>query len=118
MALLKQAGNPAIQMTTGMTQLELSESSDAAKIDQADIRNIYIYSYSFDAMLYYLLSGQPPFSNGGVAERFKDHVETVPVPVKQLREKVPQGLADVVSPMLVKGAGWTRGRRKLKPEAG
>ena len=66
---------------------------------QADIRSDI---YSLGATLYYLLCGQPPFSDGGVDQRLKDHAETAPVAINRLRHDVPQELSDVVSRMLAK----------------
>lgn len=70
----------------------------AANARAADIRSDI---YSLGATLYYLLTGQPPFAEGSVAERLKHHAETEPVAVQSLRE-VPQELADVVSRMMAK----------------
>ena len=71
----------------------------AVDAHQADIRSDI---YGLGATLYYLISGQPPFSTGGVKERLKDHRETKPVPVDRIRDDVPQDVADLIDRMLEK----------------
>ncbi|TWU60225.1 Serine/threonine-protein kinase PrkC [Rubripirellula tenax] len=71
----------------------------AADARQADIRSDI---YSLGATLHYLLVGRPPFDAGSVADRIKDHAETQPAVVSELRPDVPMGLSDVISRMMAK----------------
>jgi serine/threonine protein kinase len=58
--------------------------------------------YSLGCTLYHMLAGQPPFSEGGLAERLYKHLETDPPDIRELNPEVPAALARVLRRMLAK----------------
>jgi eukaryotic-like serine/threonine-protein kinase len=58
--------------------------------------------YSLGATLFYLLTGQPLFSGGTIAQKLIRHQTAHPTPVEALRPEVPRGIRDVVQWMLSK----------------
>jgi len=71
----------------------------AANAHLADIRSDI---YSLGATLYFLLSGQPPFATGSVAERLEMHAALEPLAIRSLRSDVSEELSDVISRMMAK----------------
>ena len=71
----------------------------AADAHQADIRSDI---YSLGATLHYLLTGQPPFAEGSVAERLRSHAEEEPASVSTFRDDVPGALTSVIEQMMAK----------------
>ena len=71
----------------------------AANAHLADIRSDI---YSLGATLYFLLSGQPPFATGSVAERLEMHAASEPLAIRSLRSDVSEELSDVISRMMAK----------------
>ncbi len=58
--------------------------------------------YSLGATLYFLLTGQPPFPGGKIAQKLIWHQVKEPTPVQQLRPDLPEALAAVVTKMMAK----------------
>lgn len=58
--------------------------------------------YSLGGTLYYLLTGQPPFPGGTMAQKLMWHQNREPRPVRERRPEVPAELAAVVAKMLAK----------------
>jgi serine/threonine protein kinase len=58
--------------------------------------------YSLGCTFYFLLTGQPPFQGGKVAQKLIWHQVKEPTPVRQLRPEVPEEMAVVVARMLAK----------------
>lgn len=58
--------------------------------------------YSLGCTLYFMLSGRPPFNEGGLSERLLQHVEKEPVDICLLNPHVPHALAAVLQRMLAK----------------
>jgi len=71
----------------------------AANFHAADIRaDIYGLGCTF----YYLLTGQPPFRGGSIAEKVAKHLMEEPAPVASFRSDLPAGLTAVLRRMLAK----------------
>ena len=68
----------------------------------ADIRSDI---YSLGCTAYHMLTGQPPFSEGGLGERIYKHLNTEPIDVRTLNPEVPPGLWAVITRMLAKDPG-------------
>ena len=58
--------------------------------------------YSLGATLYFLLTGQPVFPEGTIAEKLSWHQRRQPRPISDYRADVPAGLIAVVNRMLAK----------------
>jgi serine/threonine-protein kinase len=58
--------------------------------------------YSLGAVLYFLLTGRPPFAGGTVEEKVRRHLWEEPARVEVARPDVPPALAAVVHQMLAK----------------
>ena len=72
------------------------QAADSHTVDgRADI-------YSLGCSLYFLLTGQPPFTEGTLVQRLVAHQRKTPPPLSLFRKDVPEGLADILSGMMVK----------------
>jgi serine/threonine-protein kinase len=59
--------------------------------------------YSLGCTLYFLLTGQPPFSGAvSLIDKLLAHTREEPLPVREARFEVPQELADVLAKMMAK----------------
>ncbi len=58
--------------------------------------------YSLGGTFYYLLTGQPPFPEGTVAQKLLWHQTRDPAPVRSVRPQVPEEVAAVVARMMAK----------------
>jgi WD40 repeat protein/tRNA A-37 threonylcarbamoyl transferase component Bud32 len=71
----------------------------ALDMHQADIRSDI---YSLGCTLYYLLTAQPPFPGGTLAQKLLWHQQVKPPPVTSLRPEMPAGVQTVLERMLAK----------------
>jgi serine/threonine protein kinase len=58
--------------------------------------------YSLGATFYFLLTGNPPFSEGSVAQKLLWHQTRTPKPVREVRPDVPADVAAVLQKMMAK----------------
>ena len=58
--------------------------------------------YSLGCSLYYLLTGQPPFTEGTLVQRLVAHQTKTPMPVTQFRPDVPSELVSILNAMMEK----------------
>ncbi|MBO0699641.1 MAG: serine/threonine protein kinase, partial [Zavarzinella sp.] len=58
--------------------------------------------YSLGATFYFLLTGQPPFAEGTVAQKLLWHQTRNPKPVREVRPQVPEAMARVLEKMMAK----------------
>jgi eukaryotic-like serine/threonine-protein kinase len=65
----------------------------------ADIRSDI---YSLGCTLYFLLTGQPPFPEGDLEEKIKQHQFADPAPLSSFRQDMPMGLNPVLKRMMSK----------------
>src|SRR5262249_4036050 len=71
----------------------------AVDFHSADIRSDI---YALGCTFYYLLTGQPPFPEGTLAQKLMKHQSVEPPRLDQKRKDVPPGLAAVAARMLAK----------------
>ncbi len=69
-----------------------------------DSRNIDVRAdiYGMGATFYYVLTGQPPFTEATVAEKLIAHQTKKPRSPRELRTEIPPGVAKIVEKMLAK----------------
>ena len=65
----------------------------------ADIRSDL---YSLGCTWYHMLTGQPPFPEGGIAERIVKHLEEEPPDVRQFNPRVSKALVTMLNKLLAK----------------
>lgn len=65
----------------------------------ADVRSDI---YALGGTLYYLLTGQPPFTTGTIAQKLLQHQNDPVTPIREKRPEVPPAVAAVVERMLEK----------------
>lgn len=58
--------------------------------------------YSLGCTFYYLLTGQPPFAGGTMAQKLIKHQQAEPPPIDAIRSDLPAGLSEVLRKMLAK----------------
>jgi len=58
--------------------------------------------YSLGCTLYFLLTGQPPFAGGTLAQKLLRHQMKEPPPIEEQRGDLPPGLQDVIRKMMAK----------------
>lgn len=58
--------------------------------------------YSLGATFYFLLTGQPPFAGGKIAQKLIWHQVRQPRPIREVRPEVPEEVAAIVARMLAK----------------
>ena len=76
--------------------LSPEQAADSHTVDaRADI-------YSLGCSLYFLLTGQPPFTEGTLVQRLISHQTKTPPAVAEFRSDVPKELTDILSEMMAK----------------
>ena len=61
--------------------------------------------YSLGCLLYFMLTGRPPFAEGSISARLLAHQSRKPEPIGKMRPDVPAGLVAVCEKMLEKRPG-------------
>ncbi|MBM3983559.1 MAG: hypothetical protein FJ304_25465 [Planctomycetes bacterium] len=62
--------------------------------------------YSLGCMLYFLLTGKPPFAGAAsLIDKLLAHTEDAPPPIREQRFEVPEALAEVLAKMMAKKPG-------------
>ena len=58
--------------------------------------------YALGCTLYFLLTGEPPFPDGNLAQRILSHQTKQPRPITSLRTEIPKAFSQILDSMLVK----------------
>lgn len=92
--------NPLTQAGKGMMGTpDYLAPEQALDLRQADIRSDL---YSLGCVLYFLLSGQPPFPSGTLAQKLMKHQQAPPPPLEKKRPGLPRQLYVAVKRLLAK----------------
>jgi len=93
---------PTPSVTTAGTLLGTADYVAPEQVDDPHAADIRADLYSLGCTLYYLLTGQPPFSEGDIMQRLKAHRHRRPQPLSAFRRDVPVGVQQVLDRMLAK----------------
>jgi serine/threonine-protein kinase len=58
--------------------------------------------YSFGLVLYYLLTGKPPYEESSPYDLIEAHQKRVPAPIREVNPEVPQPVQDAIGKMIAK----------------
>jgi serine/threonine protein kinase len=94
-----------------MDYISPEQTYDASKVDaRADI-------YGLGCILFYALTGQPPFPGGTSADKIQKHRNEVPPQLSHLRPDVPMDFADIIHRMMAKDPDLRMGSARAVVEA-
>lgn len=82
-------------------------TADYLSPEQAiDSHNVDVRSdiYSLGCTFYYVLTGQPPFGEGSVAQKLIWHQTRAPKPLSEMREGIPADLSAIIARCMMKKA--------------
>jgi serine/threonine protein kinase len=96
---VKGSGTLTPENAVLMGTLDYLAPEQALDFHSADIRADI---YSLGCTFYYLLTGQPPFAGGTLAEKLLKHQQAEPPRVEQFRNDVPAAVSTVLRKMLAK----------------
>ena len=100
--LSRQASDDEFRVTReGFTvgTIDYISPEQARDSASADVRSDL---YSLGCSLYHMLTGEPPFPSGGLAERIYKHMEVPPADIREVRPDVPAPLWFILKKMLAK----------------
>jgi serine/threonine protein kinase/putative intracellular protease/amidase len=99
------ATNPNVDRTVTSPSLAIGTPDYLAPEQARNAHNVDIRAdiYALGCVLYFLLTGRPPFPHlGSAIEKMLAQVQDEPEPVRHLRPEVPEELAQVVAKMMAK----------------
>src|SRR5262249_52887589 len=100
----EEAARPAGKRRLTMVGTGLGTTDYVAHEQVSDWREVDVRAevYSLGCTFYFLLTGRPPFPEGGALEKALSHVDAVPRPLREIRPEVPAELAQVIEKMMAK----------------
>ncbi|HUW23552.1 MAG TPA: protein kinase [bacterium] len=94
--LMDQMGLPSGGEITGTVIYLPPEVAEGGIIDaRSDL-------YSLGIMAYELVTGQPPFVGNKTLDIIRQHIQTSPIPLRQIREDTPEELEEIILKLLAK----------------
>jgi serine/threonine protein kinase len=102
--ILEQTGDTTTGTLTPQNAVVIGTADYLAPEQAVDFHRADIRAdiYSLGCTLYYLLTGQPPFAGGLLAEKLLKHQQADPPPVENFRQDLPAGLSPLLQQMLAK----------------
>jgi tetratricopeptide (TPR) repeat protein len=102
MGLARTAGDDEFRVTKAGTTVGTIDYMSPEQARDSGLADIRSDIYSLGCTLYHMLTGQPPFPDGGLGERIYNHQMIEPVDVRQHNRQVTAELWAVLQRMLAK----------------
>ena len=102
LGLAREIDNEQFRITRAnhtLGTIDYMSPEQARDSGMADIRSDI---YSLGCTFYHMLAGQPPFAEGGLAERLYKHSEVEPPDILKFNPEMPPGLVYILGKMLAK----------------